>query len=248
MNTAATQKPAVTPVQTRAGATDRPNLYVPIHKALRSLMCDTLGRVGRLDVLDTDETVGTLNQVETLLAICLDHIEHENSFMHTAIEARLPAGSTRTGADHAEHVETIAALRDEVAALAAARSEERTNLALRLYRHLALFVADNFQHMHIEETANNAALWAHYDDTELLALHGRLLASIAPHEHLTVARWMVPALDPAGRAAVMAGMRAGAPAEAFRAVVAVVRPHLDDAAWRKLAPAIGWAASVLPQP
>ncbi|MDP3822094.1 MAG: hypothetical protein Q8R33_11515, partial [Burkholderiales bacterium] len=199
MNTAATQKPAVTAVQTRTGATDRPNLYVPIHKALRSLMCDTLGRIGRLDVLDTDETVGTLNQVETLLAICLDHIEHENAFMHTAIEARLPAGSTRTGADHAEHVETIAALRDEVAALAAARGEERTNLALRLYRHLALFVAENFQHMHIEETVNAAALWAHYSDAELHEIHERLLASITPQKHLLITRWMVPALTPAER-------------------------------------------------
>ncbi len=121
MNTAATQKPATAPAQTRTGAADRPNLYVPIHKALRSLMCDTLGRVGRLDVLDADEMGATLGQVETLLATCVDHIEHENNFLHTAIEARLPAGSARTGADHPEHVETIETLRDEVAALVAAR-------------------------------------------------------------------------------------------------------------------------------
>lgn len=239
MNTAATQKPAVTPVQTRAGATDRPNLYVPIHKALRSLMCDTLGRVGRLDVLDTDETVGTLNQVETLLAICLDHIEHENSFMHTAIEARLPAGSTRTGADHAEHVETIAALRDEVAALAAARSEERTNLALRLYRHLALFVAENFQHMHIEETVNAAALWAHYSDAELHEIHERLLASITPQKHLLITRWMVPALTPTERAGMFGAMKTQTPPEAFLGVLEHVRPHLDHAGWVKLTRAIG---------
>ena len=239
MNTAATQKPAVTPVQTRAGATDRPNLYVPIHKALRSLMCDTLGRVGRFDVLDTDETVGTLNQVETLLAICLDHIEHENSFMHTAIEARLPAGSTRTGADHAQHVETIAALRDEVAALAAARSEERTNLALRLYRHLALFVAENFQHMHIEETANAAALWAHYSDAELHAIHARLLATLAPQEHLLVARWMVPASNPGERAGMFGAMKTQTPPEAFLGVLMHVKPHLDASGWAKLARAVG---------
>lgn len=239
MNTAATQKPAVTAVQTRTGATDRPNLYVPIHKALRSLMCDTLGRIGRLDVLDTDETVGTLNQVETLLAICLDHIEHENAFMHTAIEARLPAGSTRTGADHAEHVETIAALRDEVAALAAARGEERTNLALRLYRHLALFVAENFQHMHIEETVNAAALWAHYSDAELHEIHERLLASITPQKHLLITRWMVPALTPAERAGMFGAMKTQTPPEALLGVLEHVRPHLDHAGWVKLTRALG---------
>ena len=79
--------------------------------------------------------------------------------------------------------------------------------ALRLYRHLALFVAENFQHMHIEETVNNAALWACYSDAELLEIHGRLLASMPPQEHLLVARWMVPALSPVERAGMLNGGR-----------------------------------------
>ena len=33
---------------------------------------------------------------------------------------------------------------------------------------LALFIADNFQHMHVEETAHNAVLWARYTDAELM--------------------------------------------------------------------------------
>lgn len=237
--TTSTAHPAAAPLQTRSATTDRPNLYVPIHKALRSLMCDTLGRVGRLDVADTDESVGTLSQVETLLAFCLDHIERENAFMHTAIEARLPAGSARTGADHTEHVETIAALGADVVALAAARTEERAHLALRLYRHLALFVAENFQHMHIEETVNAAALWAHYSDAELQQIHERLLASITPQKHLLIARWMVPALNPAERAGLFGEMKTQTPPEALLGVLEHVRPHLDHAGWVKLTRAIG---------
>ena len=59
-----------------------------IHKALRHFMTDTLVRVGRLDIDDADEMSATLAQLETLLTLCTRHIEHENDFLHTAIEAR----------------------------------------------------------------------------------------------------------------------------------------------------------------
>jgi len=61
-----------------------------------------------------------------------------------------------------------------------ARDEHRAALAQRLYRHLALFIGENLQHMQVEETENNAALWALYSDDELAAIHDRLLASVPP--------------------------------------------------------------------
>jgi hypothetical protein len=157
--------------------------------------------------------------------------------MHPAIEARQPSGSLRIAHEHEEHLQSIGELRDEVAALRAAIAEARPALALRLYRHLALFVAANFQHMHIEETAHNAALWAHYSDAELMQLHGRLMASIDPREHLLVGRWMLPALTPEERAAVVRAMQAETPPEALMGLLAHIRPHLDDKAWTQLSQA-----------
>jgi len=222
-----------------AATPERTNLYMPIHKALRSLMMDTLGRVGRVDVFDADELQATLGQLDTLLTFCAEHIQHENDFVHTAIEARLPAGSARTSGDHLEHFEAIDALRCEAAALAAAPAEQRMPLALRLYRHLALFVAENFQHMHVEETVNAATLWAHYSDAELHEIHGRLLASLPPQAHLFVARWMVPAISPTERAGMFGQMKLSTPPEAFLGVLEHVRPHLDTPGWTKLTRAIG---------
>lgn len=219
----------------------RADLYAGIHKAMRHFMTDTLHRVGRVDVGDAADLQRTLAQVEALLAQCVRHVEHENEHMHTAIDARSPRGASRTADDHVEHLDSIDTLRAEVESLRRAAPAERSTLALRLYRHLALFVAENFQHMHVEETQNNATLWAHYSDAELLALHGRILASIPFDEHLLIARWMLPAMNPTERAEVAGGMKAQAPAEAFAAILDVVRPHLDDSAWDKLARAIGIA-------
>jgi hypothetical protein len=235
MNTAAiTARPQAH--ATAAHAAPRVDLYAPIHKALRNFMCDTLCRVGRVDVADADDLQQTLSQCEELLTLCEGHVQHENDFMHPAIEARQPAGSKRIAHEHEEHLQSIAELRDEVATL---RGAAAPALALRLYRHLALFVADNFRHMHIEETAHNAVLWAHYSDAELMQLHGRLMASIDPREHLLVGRWMLPALTPAERHAVVGGMKAEAPPEAFLGLMAHIRAHLPRKSWAQLAQDFG---------
>lgn len=242
MNT--TTAPTRTPADARAAAPQesaapRVDLYAGIHKALRHFMTDTLHRVGRMDVADAGDMARTMGQLDALLEECLHHLQRENDFMHTAMEARQPRGSSRTADDHIEHQESIESLQAEADALRAAPPAQRPALALRLYRHLALFVAENFQHMHHEETHNNAVMWAHYSDAEIIDLHHRLLASIPPQENLQVGRWMIPALSPAERAMVFMDMKANAPAPAFTAMLDFIRPHLDDTAWNKLARALG---------
>lgn len=230
---------ATRPTTQAASSANRLDMYVGIHKALRHFMTDTLHRVGRMDTRDSADLARTLGQFEDLMALCEQHIHHENDFVHAAIEARQPRGAARTAGDHVEHFAHIEALRAEARGVAQADDTTRPVLALRLYRHLALFVADNFQHMNIEETQNNAALWAHYTDAELMDLHHRILASLPPSETMEVMRWMIPASSPAERAQILGGMQAAAPAPAFRAVLDIVRPHLDDSAWDKLARALG---------
>lgn len=222
----------------RGAEPPRMDLYVSIHKALRSFMADTLVRIGRIDATDAADRDGALAQLEQLLDVCMGHLRHENEFVHTAIEARQPAGSRRIAEEHTEHVETMAELRAEIEALRNASPGEADRLGLRLYRHLALFVAENLQHMHVEETANNALLWQHFSDRELAELHGRILANISPAEHVVVARWMVPASTPAERAQIVGAAKAQMPPEALLGLMGVVRPHLDDAGWAKLAAAI----------
>lgn len=237
MNTAAASRHAAT----AAASTPRHDLYVGIHKAMRHFMTDTLHRVGRMDPTDAADLARTLGQFEDLMAACMNHLHHENDFVHTALEARSPRGSARTADDHVEHIALIEALRAEARTLAQAEASARPALALRLYRHLALFVADNFQHMNVEETQNNAALWSQYSDAELEQLHHAIVSSLPPAETMEVMRWMIPAMNPAERAETLAGMQAGAPAAAFAAVLDVVRPQLDERAWAQLTRALGIA-------
>lgn len=217
-------------------ASPRHDLYAHIHKALRHFMTDTLQLLSRVDVEDPVDLATALGQLDALLDAAAHHVAKENNFIHPAIEARRAGASAAIEVEHEEHLDMIATLRAEGAALRALPSPAA---AQRLYRRLASFVAHNFEHMATEESRHNQALWATYSDAELQDLHGRILASIAPREMSETLRWMIPALTPAERAAVIGGL----PAAVQAPVLAAARPLLNDSAWSKLCRALGRASA-----
>lgn len=226
-----------------AAAGPRFDMYAGIHKAMRAFMADTLLAVGRMDCDYAPELERVSQRVLELLAACRSHLQHENDFLHTAIEARAPGTTGRVGGEHAEHETAIEQLERQVARLRAAPAAERAHEAQRLYRALALFMAENLEHMHYEETVHNAALWAHYPDEDLVAIHDALVASIPPQEMMAIARWLVPFMNPQERAMMLLDMRAKAPAPAFQAILDTIQPHLDQREWAQLAVALGLPAA-----
>lgn len=225
--------------QVAAAAVPRVDMYAGIHKALRAFMADTLLAVGRMDADDALERAEVTQRVLELLAFCRSHVQHENDFVHAALEARAPGSSSAIAHDHEEHLAAIGQLAALARAVLEAAPAERAAAQHRLYLALSLFIADNLQHMHQEETAHNAALWAHYGDAELVALHDALVASIPPAEMLATVRWLVPFMRPAERVGLLADIRAKVPALAFQAMLETVQPHLSAREWEKLQAALG---------
>ncbi|WP_457444012.1 hemerythrin domain-containing protein [Roseateles sp. P5_E4] len=213
----------------------RLDLYAHIHKALRLFMSDTLQQLSRLDVDDPLELATSLGQLDALLDAARHHLDKENEFVHPAIEARRAGASAAIEVEHEEHLDAIAGLRAESAAL---RAMPSASAAQRLYRRFAAFVAHNLEHMGVEESRHNLALWAAYSDAELLDIHHRILASIGPREMSETLRWMIPALTPAERALVIGSL----PPPVQAPVLASARALLNDTAWAKLCRALGQAS------
>jgi hypothetical protein len=219
----------------------RHNAYAGIHKALRAFMADTLQRIGRADPADEAEVHDAVSQLLELADLCERHVQHENNFVHPALDARCPGVAQQVSDEHEEHLRHIGRLRDAAWAIARAPADERATALHALYLALGLFVADNLQHMHVEETVHNAALWAAFSDEELLAIHNALVATIPPEEMLMVVRWMLPQLSLPEQVEMLQGMRMGAPEPFFNAVLDVARQHLSQTAWAKLARGLGLA-------
>lgn len=220
-------------------ANTRMNMYGPIHKGLRARMAEAVTALGRMDGDDAQQVESTLDLVDDLLDICIDHLEHENRFVHTAMEARAPGSADSATIDHAHHQAEIAALKTLCSHVATCRGHERTELAHRLYLAFSTFVAENLAHMRFEEEHNNAVLWTHYSDEELLAIEQALVASIPEAKRPRALRLIVPALAHAERAQFLARMREGMPAPAFAGVLAMLMPLLDACEQAKLRTALG---------
>lgn len=208
--------------------TERFNIYTQIHKGLRAFMSEVLVAVGRADPDDLSEVDTALDSVRALLAFARVHLEHEENFIHPALEARRPGASADSQAEHAGHLQAYDALQAAVRAVEWNPAPQRAAALLRLYRQLALFVAENFEHMHDEETRNHAVLTACYSEEEVIALNRRLVAAVKPADMATALRWMVPASNAAERARLLAGMQQTAPAPVFAAVLDRIAPHLSE--------------------
>ncbi len=221
--------------------------YHGIHKALRLFMCDSLTRVGRADPEDDDDVRGTLQQVGDLLRMCELHLHDENELIHPALERVQPGSSTRIRGEHAQHLETIRELRELVVRADHPCANRRAAALSRLYSAMALFVAENFEHMHVEETEHNALLWAHYSDAELIEIERNLVASIPPQAMHDALHWFMPALNAPERAQMLQGMQGGVPPEVFRGVLDIAHRTIPAPDFMKLTLALGMPAGQAPQ-
>lgn len=215
-------------------AAPRYDIYAAIHKGARLLLGDTLAQAGRVRADDPLALQALVARVEHLADFCTGHLEHENAFIHPALEQAQPGTSQRIAAEHVEHERDIESLRAHARALAGCAPADRAAAVRALYLALGLFAAHNLVHMHIEETEHNAVLWAHYDDAEIAAMEGRIIAHLSPPAMMDSMRWMIPALAPADRLAMLGDMRASAPPQAFDAVMALAREVLDADGWAAL--------------
>lgn len=238
----AAQTQDTTALAAEAAAAGRLDMYAGIHKALRLFMSRTLCRVGSTDPADEQEVGEALDMLGRLLGLCETHLKDENEFVHPALERAVPGSAARIAGEHVHHAEAIADLRDLGGLVADSRGAARAAACARLYRALALFVADNFQHMHVEETAHNALLWAHYSDAELHAIHEALVASIPPATMALALHWFLPALNAPERAVLLADMRQSVPPQAFAGVLEIAERTLAAPDHARLCRSLGLPA------
>lgn len=202
------------------------DLYAQVHKGLRAFMCATLVELGKLDSGNDHEVKRVLDQLDELLELCLGHIAKEDRYVHAAMQKRTPNAAQQVAGEHEEHAIAIERLCAAAHAVVCAGGQAREQAAARLYGMFALFVAENLEHMHVEESQHNAFLWAHFSDDELAEIYGAIMAATSPADMALSARWIVPHLTPAERSALIDGLRATMPGEIFEGLFALIRPHL----------------------
>lgn len=231
----------------------RYDFYGPIHKGLRLALSGLLVRIGTTDFGRPSSVIAAIDHATTIATLIADirfqmilshsHLKHEDEFLHTALDARMPGASKRLEAQHNDHDASFAAIEAALVAIETAPVDERPVRGRDLYLAFARFLAEDIEHMNEEETVTQPLLHALFTDAEIAEIERRLIASIPPAKMMGYMKIMIPAMDPAQRAEFLAGVRAGAPAEAFQAVIAhAARPTLSNDDWADLSDRLGLAA------
>jgi len=211
-----------------AESTQRYNIYSIFHKGLRGLMADTMLRLGRMDVTDACEVAQTLEQLRGLMTICRSHLQHENDFVHPALERAQPYASTPTADEHVDHALEIGAFEQRIGQFESMSVSERALAAHALYLDVSEFVGENFEHMKIEETTNHEVLIRHFSDQELMGIERAIVATIPPAQSMVGMRWMLSHINAGERAFMLGGMKKSAPPEVFARVLELAKEVLSQ--------------------
>lgn len=228
--------PTVTmPPITAALAPVAMDLYRDIHKAIRVELFAVTTEAGRLDPAQGLARAALATHVTDVVELLVAHAEHEDAAIQPALEVELPDLANRIEVDHLTLEARLADLREmaqEAASLGAADPAARVH---RLYLALASFTSDYLEHQDIEERVVMPALEARIGVEAAVGIHQAILAAIPPDEMARSLVLMLPAMNIDGRAELLGGMRAGAPAEVFEGVWGLAGSVLEPAELTALA-------------
>jgi hemerythrin-like domain-containing protein len=221
----------------------RHDFYGPVHKGLRLGAARLLARIGALDTDDSAAIGLLIADLRGFLDLARAHLKHEDREVNGLLHRCSPDLARQIGHDHAEHEATFAALSALIAELETGMVVGRTTALRALYLRFSAYVADDLQHMAREETVALPMLQAQFSDVELAAAEARIVAAMPPDTMVGFLRLILPAATPQDRIAFLRDVHAGAPPEAFRAILdQAARPSLAAADWERLRDAFALAA------
>jgi hemerythrin HHE cation binding domain-containing protein len=201
----------------------RTDFYTVVHKGLRKRLFDTVvlaGTTNYADPTDRAKLAATVAEVVTLLR---EHAQHEDELLHPIIAEVLPEVASTLTSEHEEHNRAL----DEVERAFEVAIAERTGAAGHLaYRVLARFTAHFLAHIE-EEEAGQAQVWELAGEARLAAGMTAFKRSRTLDQNLAGWANMLPAMNPAERAAMFRSLRVGAPEAVFAAASRLAERVLD---------------------
>lgn len=220
----------------------RYDIYGNIHKGLRRAQCLLLARLGANDFEDAATTEKLLGDFRRLLSMAAAHVKHEDTEIHAALKSR-GISTELVDEQHDDHRAAFDVLEARIADVETAAASRRTEAGRALYLAFAAYIADDFAHMHEEETVTSPLLWQTFSDEELHAIEMRIVSALPPEENMAFTRMMLPAMNPEQRRLMVGGMLQAMPREVFAAVVEfAIRPSLTEADFQALRSSLSLAA------
>jgi hypothetical protein len=204
----------------------------PIHKALRALVYEVGGDLQTTDFADELEAAGAAADLELALRLMRDHHTTEEVYFYPKLqplEAQLVAAMLEQHGDVERLLDVADTARRQVRAPDA---EARIPAGVDLNCRFNELVAFYFEHLAQEEAKVLPATWRHFDDAQLMAIQGTIIAEMDPDELFQWLGWMFKGLNRAELVGMLRGAKVGMPPEALEAVHGLGAATMEPAAWQ----------------
>lgn len=196
------------------------DLYRDVHKGIRHGLFSLCERAGRLDPANVVGIDAVGADTRWMFALLDAHAAHEDTFIGPelcALDESLDEIIRREHAALDMGMCTIVDLHEAVG-----RSGGGNQVAARRwYLALASFTSAYLAHEATEELRVSPVLATGLGPDALGELEGRIVASIAPDHFARYLRLILPAINPAERAALVGGIQQAAPPEVFAATMSI---------------------------
>lgn len=211
------------------------DLYREVHKGLRRSLfavTEAAGALGESDAPSMAEFVDRFGELDMMLTTHHGHEDSGELVRLIGVHCAPVVGKIEEA--HEQLTEAFAALRESVVRVAAGSGDVDA-----LYDGLVRFTTDYLTHMAVEEHQVMPALQQHASADELMSITMAIRTSVPPPDMVVFLKYMLPAMNPAERAAMLGGMKAGAPPEIFEMFWSAATDCLGEADLSDVASRIG---------
>ena len=215
------------------------DLFTSIHKAIRAMVYETGRALQTADFADGVSAAGAVGQLEPVLVLLAEHHETEEEFVFPVVVPFEPALVGELQAQHQEVERLLGAVRGALGAVTSVDSGSRVGAGVELNRRYNELAAFYLQHLAHEEVTILPATWEHFDDGQLIAIQGSIMASRSPEHLMQTLGWMFKGLNRTELVGVLSGAKATMPPPALDAITNLGAATMDPAAWEAVRRQVG---------
>jgi len=199
------------------------------HKGLRNALSQLSFLAGSIDYTDK-EKVSELNSLgKDIFLLLKEHSNDENTVVLAELEKKVPGSSKHDMDDHEEIERLQQKLEKDLDDIynKTMAGEDTTQAGADLYSNISKFHSRYLIHMADEETNTAKMLWDNFTDDEIIEMRNTIISRFSPELMFKWQRFILPALSPSQRAAILGSVKATAPENVFIIFMDICRQYLS---------------------
>ena len=201
------------------------------HKGLRNIIGKFSFCLGYSNLADPVQLAHLKQLGHEMFTLLNDHVHTENEHTLKHLEERVKGAAAHDMADHEELEAIQDALEQRLSALT---GSEPADLIHSFCLDFSLFHSRYLEHIFEEETVTELLLQQYFTDEELMEHRKGIMQKIAFPVMLLWLKYIIPAQRDEDSAAMLAGLRANAPADVFAQVLATIKVEMEADRFQRL--------------